>query len=227
MPEEINRIVTDAVSDYLFASEQSGVDDLKAEGVPAERIHLVGNVMIDTLLRFRERAERSSILADLGLDAGGYAVATLHRPSNVDNPEQLSQLVGALVEVSRELSVVFPVHPRTRTALDRLSAGGSLKLMPALGYLDFLHLMANAKLVMTDSGGIQEETTILEVPCLTLRENTERAVTISEGTNRLVGVDSAAIVAAARRELTSPRSASKPPQFWDAKASSRILDVLE
>ena len=228
MPEEINRILTDSVSDYLFASEQSGLDNLRAEGVAEERLFLVGNVMIDTLLRFRDRARQSSVLSDLGLDAGAYAVTTLHRPSNVDDPSQLKSLIEVLTEISRQTPVVFPVHPRTRQKIE--SSGvrtEDLLLTPPLGYLDFLQLTANARLVLTDSGGIQEETTILGVPCLTLRENTERPVTIHQGTNRLVGVEPAAILSAAREALENPPATSLKPKLWDAKASSRILDVLE
>ncbi len=228
MPEEINRIVTDAVSDYLFASEQSGIDNLRAEGVDEERIFLVGNVMIDTLLRFRDQARRSSVLSDLGLRAGAYAVATLHRPSNVDDAGQLKRLIEVLTEISRRTPVVFPVHPRTREKIETSSVSTEeLHLTPPLGYLDFLELTANARLVLTDSGGIQEETTILGVPCLTLRENTERPATIHEGTNRLAGVEPAAILSAALDVLENPPAAGSTPKLWDGKASSRILDALE
>lgn len=228
MPEEINRIVTDSVSDYLFASEQSGMDNLRNEGVPEERLFLVGNVMIDTLLRFRDRAQESSVLSDLGLDSRAYAVATLHRPSNVDDNEQLGRLVEVLEEISHHTPVVFPVHPRTRQQIESLGASTKgLRLTPPLGYLDFIQLEANAQLVLTDSGGIQEETTILGVPCLTLRENTERPATIHEGTNRLTGVEPAAILSAALEVLAAPTTKGSTPQLWDAKASGRILDVIE
>ena len=175
MPEETNRLVTDALSDYLFASEPSGVTNLLAEGIPKERIFFVGNVMIDTLMKFREKAARTGVVERLGLKSRGYAVATLHRPSNVDSMEHLASLVSMLTELARQLPVVFPVHPRTRGRMD--DAGlreRGLILTEPLGYLEFLRLTSEARLVLTDSGGIQEETTILQVPCLTMRENTER-----------------------------------------------------
>jgi len=228
MPEEINRLVTDALSDYLFASEPSGVTNLLAEGVAKEKIFLTGNVMIDTLLRFRAKAARTDVLDRLGLHCGSYLVATLHRPSNVDDIGHLGDLVRMLCELSRELPVVFPVHPRTR---ERLAAAGvateALMLTPPLGYLEFLHLTGEARLVLTDSGGIQEETTILNVPCLTLRENTERPVTIEQGTNRLVGTNPVHVLQAAREALDAPRREPKAPELWDGRASARILDILE
>jgi len=230
MPEEVNRILTDSISSFLFVTEPSGVRNLLAEGVAAAKIHLVGNVMIDTLLGFREKAARSRILETLGVCPREYAVVTLHRPSNVDDPAQLRKLRGALAEVSERLPVIFPVHPRTRARM--AEQGGEdppgLKLIPPLGYLDFLRLMAEARLVLTDSGGIQEETTVLQVPCLTLRENTERPVTVEQGTNRLIGVDPAAIVDAAKQTLAAPASgAARIPEMWDGQAAGRILDVLQ
>ena len=197
MPEEINRIVTDALSDFLFVSEPSGRKNLLAEGVPERKIFFTGNVMIDTLLRFRATAAQSPVLERLGLRAGGYAAVTLHRPSNVDNPAQLSSLLDVLKAIARDLPVVFPIHPRTRARLEGLSTG-DVMCVPPLGYLDFLRLMSEARLVLTDSGGIQEETTILQVPCLTLRENTERPVTIDQGSNRLVGTQPSVILEAVR-----------------------------
>ncbi|MFP4054312.1 MAG: non-hydrolyzing UDP-N-acetylglucosamine 2-epimerase, partial [Phycisphaerae bacterium] len=183
MPEEINRILTDAISDVLFCTEPAGVENLRAEGVPVERIHFVGNVMIDTLLRNRSKAEESTILQDIGLEAGGYAALTMHRPSNVDDPEILSALLGVLDEIQRELPIVFPAHPRTKNNLGRFGLSGrveameNLRIIEPVGYLDFLKLTASARVVLTDSGGIQEETTILQVPCLTMRESTERPIT--------------------------------------------------
>jgi UDP-N-acetylglucosamine 2-epimerase (non-hydrolysing) len=227
MPEEINRVVTDAVSDLLFVSEPSGERNLLAEGVPRHKIHFVGNVMIDTLLRFRAKAERSDVLSRLGLRPGGYAVVTLHRPSNVDHAGSLARLAGALRRIAAWVPVVFPVHPRTAPAL--AAAGldlAGLRTIPPQGYLDFLCLMSRARLVLTDSGGIQEETTVLQVPCLTLRENTERPVTIEQGTNRLVGADPDRIVAAARETLDSPPPAGRIPDLWDGRAAGRIADVL-
>lgn len=227
MPEEINRVVTDAVSDFLFTSEPSGERNLLAEGVPKEKIFFVGNVMIDTLLRFRAKAERSDAVARLGLDPGRYAVATLHRPANVDHAGSLAGLVGALREIGRELPVVFPVHPRTSQTLAAtgIDTTGLVKTAP-LGYLDFLCLLSRARLVLTDSGGIQEETTILQVPCLTLRENTERPITIEQGTNQLAGADPARIAAAARAVLDTPRPSGRVPELWDGKASARVVEVL-
>ncbi|SRR5581483_1822741 len=228
MPEEINRILTDALSDYLFVTEPSGRNNLLAEGIPAERIHFVGNVMIDTLLRFREKARRSDILARLGLETGSYIVATLHRPSNVDSPDRLRALLGVFRELAHELPFVFPIHPRTRGRIAEAGiATNPVTLTAPLGYLDFLHLMSNARLVLTDSGGIQEETTILQVPCLTLRENTERPVTMECGTNRLVGTNPQAILWAAREALENRTGQAGIPELWDGEAGRRIATVLE
>jgi len=228
MPEEINRVLTDAISHYLFITEPGAAANLQREGVPGERIHQVGNVMIDTLLRFRDKAARSGILDQLALRPHGYAVATLHRPSNVDEPARLASLMDVLRELARELPVVFPVHPRTRQRLAALTApSGGVLLTEPLGYLDFLRLMSEARLVLTDSGGIQEETTILQVPCLTLRENTERPVTIEQGTNRLAGVEPARILALAKETLAAGLPQPRIPELWDGRASVRILDVLE
>lgn len=227
MPEEINRLATDVLADYLFASEPSGVANLRAEGIPDDRIFFVGNVMIDTLLRFREASSKSTVLSRLGLEAASYAAVTLHRPSNVDDPGQLTRLMAMLEGASKRLPVVFPVHPRTR---DRLKEAAirpvGLQLVPPLGYLDFLQLEAQARVVLTDSGGVQEETTILGVPCLTIRENTERPVTISEGTNRLAGTEPSAILAALEDVLEQPRTAAKAPAKWDGRAAERVLDAL-
>jgi UDP-N-acetylglucosamine 2-epimerase (non-hydrolysing) len=228
MPEETNRLVTDVLSDYLFASEPSGVANPAAEGISKEKIFLVGNVMIDTLMKFRDKAARTGVLNRLGLKSRGYAVATLHRPSNVDGMERLASLVKMLTELSHRLPVVFPVHPRTRERMD--DAGlreRGLILTEPLGYLEFLRLTSEARLVLTDSGGIQEETTILQVECLTMRENTERPITIEQGTNRLVGTDPTRILKAALDALDAPPRSLAPPEFWDGKASARILDVLE
>jgi UDP-N-acetylglucosamine 2-epimerase (non-hydrolysing) len=229
MPEEINRLVTDSLSDLLFVSEPSGIVNLRSEGVPDEKVHFVGNVMIDTLLRQRESAKRSDVRARLGVDSGPYILVTLHRPSNVDNPAKLAGLLRALDELARELPVVFPMHPRTRK--NAIEAGlepelGRLVTTDPLGYLDFLNLMSNAKVVITDSGGVQEETTVLGVPCLTVRENTERPVTIASGTNRLVGTDPEAMLRAARETLRGPRRAFKLPELWDGNAARRIVEVL-
>ncbi len=232
MPEEVNRVLTDAISDLHFCTEQSGVDNLLREGVAAERIHLVGNVMIDTLMRHRSRAERSTVLSDLGLAAGGYALLTLHRPSNVDDPGALGRIVDAIEALQAELPLVFPAHPRTRERLcafglaERLERLSSLRLLDPLGYLDFLKLLSHARVVLTDSGGIQEETTILGVPCLTLRENTERPVTVELGTNRLVGSDPETLLCAFREAARGPAPGRSMPPLWDGRAAQRIVEIL-
>ena len=229
MPEELNRVMTDAVSDWLFTTEPEGEANLRREGIAAERIHFVGNVMIDTLLANRERAQTLDTLDRLGLRAGEYAVLTLHRPSNVDSPDQLAKLFAVLDRLHENLPVVFPVHPRTAGAI-REHLGGNppkLRMTEPLGYLDFLRLLTDAQMVLTDSGGIQEETTALGVPCLTLRENTERPVTVTEGTNTIVGTDPVKIEAAIQTLRTSPAKPARRPALWDGHAAERILDVLE
>jgi UDP-N-acetylglucosamine 2-epimerase (non-hydrolysing) len=228
MPEEVNRVVTDAVSDLLYCSEPSAVTNLAREGIDGDRVRLVGNVMIDTLLAHRDRARLTGARTRLA-PPGDYAVVTLHRPSNVDSEEVARPLVEALAAVAARLPVVFPMHPRTRAAfaghglLDRLAAGGRVAVLEPLGYLEFLDLLAGARLVLTDSGGVQEETTVLRVPCLTLRANTERPVTVDEGTNRVVGTDPAAVVAAAEETLASPPR-GRTPDLWDGRAAGRVAD---
>lgn len=232
MPEEINRLATDAISDLLFCTEQSGVENLRTEGVPESKIHLVGNVMIDTLLKNRDKAEQSRVMDELHLTDRAYALLTLHRPSNVDDPAVFGRLLEALDVIQRELPVIFPIHPRTRKILGdgplgtRVSSMQNLRMIDPAGYLDFMKLMAHAKLVLTDSGGIQEETTILQTPCLTLRENTERPVTIDSGSNRLVGTQPGNIVAAFRGIMTGGQGEPKTPPLWDGRAAERIADVL-
>ncbi len=232
MPEEINRLLTDAISDLLFCTEQSGADNLKREGVPAERIFLVGNVMIDTLLRNRDKAAASTILADLKLAERQYAVLTLHRPANVDDPAILGGLLDAIEQIQRRLTVVFPVHPRTRKNLatgplgKRMEAMGGLRMIPPAGYLDFLRLMSCAAVVLTDSGGIQEETTILKVPCLTLRDTTERPITAEVGSNRIVGTDPVKVLAAFNEVLAGKFPPPQVPPLWDGHAAQRIADIL-
>jgi UDP-N-acetylglucosamine 2-epimerase (non-hydrolysing) len=228
MPEEVNRVVTDVLADFLFATEPSGVENLLAEGIPQERIFFSGNVMIDTLLRFRDKASRSNVLSRLGVTEKSYALVTLHRPSNVDSRERLAAMVATLERVRRRLPVVFPAHPRTQANLQRFGIGcDGLILSPPLGYLDFLKLESAARLVLTDSGGVQEETTILGVPCLTLRDNTERPVTISHGTNRLVGTDPVKIREAVWQALEAPAAPRPAPELWDGRAAERIAGVLE
>ena len=232
MPEEINRVLTDSISHLLFCSEQSGVDNLRNEGVSDDRIFLVGNVMIDTLLRNRAKADESTILTDLQLEPKEYAALTLHRPSNVDDPEAMSRILDALDVIQRELTIVFPIHPRTKKNLEGSALGDRIKDMPGLrlidpaGYLDFLKLMSSAKLVLTDSGGIQEETTILGVPCLTLRENTERPVTIEMGGNRLVGSDTEAILSGYEDVKAGRVSQKGTPEMWDGSAAERIVTIM-
>lgn len=228
MPEEVNRVVTDAVSDLLYCSERSGVENLAKEGISGDRVQLVGNVMIDTLLLHRDRARLTGARERLA-PAGEYAVVTMHRPSNVDSEAVARQLVEALAAVAALLPIVFPMHPRTRAAfaghglLERLAAGGRVTVMDPLGYLEFLDLTAGARLVLTDSGGVQEETTVLAVPCLTLRPNTERPVTVDEGTNRIVGNDPAEVVRAAEETLASPLR-GRTPDLWDGRAAGRVAD---
>jgi UDP-N-acetylglucosamine 2-epimerase (non-hydrolysing) len=229
MPEEINRVVTDALSDLLLVSEPSGLENLAREGVPSEKVHFVGNVMIDTLVAHRDRARGSDVLERLGVPPAGYAAVTLHRPSNVDDPAVLRRILTPLVELSARLPVVFPCHPRTRQAIERHGLGttaAGFRLTEPLGYLDFLKLMMDARLVVTDSGGIQEETTILGVPCVTVRENTERPVTLTHGTNRLAGTTEAGIRDALRGALEPRTAAPEPPPLWDGRAAQRIVDVL-
>jgi len=232
MPEEINRIVTDAISDLLFCTEQSGVDNLLREGVSKDKVFLVGNVMIDTLLKNRAKADRSAILDELGLQPGRYAVLTLHRPSNVDDPVVFGRLLDALEVVQKDLPIVFPIHPRTRNNLAkgqlgcRVEAMKNLRMIDPAGYLDFLKLTANAKVVLTDSGGIQEETTILKVPCITMRENTERPITCEVGSNRLVGTQPENILAAYRQVTNGQGRQPGIPPLWDGKAAERIVGIL-
>jgi UDP-N-acetylglucosamine 2-epimerase (non-hydrolysing) len=233
MPEEINRILTDSISDVLFVTEQAGVDNLKKEGVNSGKVHLVGNVMIDTLLANREKAEQSDILEKLSLSKKGYAVITLHRPSNVDDITNLEKIISAFEVIQNDLKLVFPIHPRTKKNIEgsslqsRVSAMQNLILLEPAGYLDFLKLTANAALVMTDSGGIQEEATILGVPCMTLRENTERPVTVKEGTNRLVHIDTGDILKHYNQiKADHFEGKGKIPKYWDGKAAERIAEII-
>ncbi len=228
MPEEINRIVTDALSDLLFTTEPGAAENLVREGIPRERIAFCGNVMIDTLLRFQDRAAQSPVLDQIGVAGGDYALVTLHRPSNVDDAGKLAELLDMLDRLAASIPVVFPTHPRTRNVMRAAGLQPQrITMVPPQGYIDFLRLMSAARLVLTDSGGIQEETTILGVPCLTVRENTERPVTITQGTNRLVGVDPEAILRAAEETLARPQPAFRRPDLWDGHAAARIVDALE
>jgi UDP-N-acetylglucosamine 2-epimerase (non-hydrolysing) len=251
MPEELNRLLTDQLADLLFTTERSAAENLAREGIDAAKVHFVGNTMIDTLERLLPQARRGDVLERLGLDARGYGLVTLHRPSNVDDAVQLEALVTALRRISERLPLLWPVHPRTRARLGELpqaegqsAAGGEagsaavatgrrpgaprLLLTEPLSYLDFLQLMAGARLALTDSGGIQEETTVLGVPCLTLRTSTERPVTVTEGTNRLIDpYDPAAIEGAAAGALDGPvPAAPRRPELWDGHAAPRIVAVI-
>ena len=225
MPEEVNRVVTDRISDYLLAPSHDAAENLRTEGYRDDQIHVVGNVMVDTLLANLSRAREHGTLQRLGLTPKEYGVVTLHRPANVDDPQTLERLADALSTVAEWLPLVFPVHPRTQAALDRCRLSPAVKLIPPAGYLDFIALQADAALVLTDSGGVQEETTVLGVPCLTLRENTERPITVSEGTNRVIGRAPERIVGAAKDVLTDPPPARKPA-LWDGRAGERIASVI-
>lgn len=232
MPEEINRVLTDAIADYLFTPSEDGNANLLKENVDPGRIFLVGNVMIDTLLRYRERAVAAAPLGRWNLSQGNYALITLHRPSNVDEAAALRGLLDVLVSLQERLPVVFPVHPRTRCrieefGLDRMIADApGLHLVDPLGYLEFLGLIAHSRIVLTDSGGIQEETTVLGVPCLTLRANTERPITVTHGTNTLVSGDPRHILEAVDLKLADGGGAHRVPPLWDGQAAQRIVDVL-
>lgn len=232
MPEEINRILTDALADYLFVTEEDAIDNLLKEGRPRDHIHFVGNVMIDALRRFLPLAQKSPIGNELGLSNGNgfvpFAVLTLHRPSNVDSLPTLEKLLRAIDAVAEELPIIFPVHPRTQERMKEARAKHHtrLRLIQPVGYLDFLCLLNRSRLVLTDSGGIQEETTALGVPCLTLRENTERPITITEGTNLLVGQDPLKIVSAVRDILAGNIKKGQIPLLWDGHASERIVEIL-
>ena len=247
MPEETNRIVTDMLSDILFTTSRDAGDNLRREGIQNEKVFFVGNVMIDTLLAYREKAKRRSILNQLGLVDGAphglkpYAVCTLHRPSNVDEKGTLLGILDALCEVGKKIPIIYPVHPRTQQRFQSLGVSRDLNFsrstepidskksitcVEPLRYLDFLQLMANARIVLTDSGGIQEETTILGIPCVTIRENTERPITIQEGTNILAGIKKEGILKAASQALNDPTRERRIPEKWDGRAAGRIVQVL-
>ena len=233
MPEEINRILTDTISDLLFTTSQDADVNLAKEGIPAERVRFVGNVMIDSLLEHLKIAETSTVRTDLGVDGIDYAVLTLHRPSNVDDKTTFSGILEALLTVAEKLPVIFPVHPRTKARIEEFGFAGviansNIRLIDPLGYLDFMRLYSGAKLVLTDSGGLQEETTVQGIPCLTLRQNTERPVTIEMGTNVLVGIDPQKIRDAAAQilNLKSEVSNKKIPPLWDGETAKRICDEL-
>ena len=233
MPEEINRLLTDQISDLLFTPSQDADQNLRAEGIPDERIRFVGNIMIDSLTKQLERAKESRVRQELGVADRDYAVLTLHRPSNVDHRDVLTRILEALEAIGERLPIIFPVHPRTCKTIaesglkSQWNEDRGLRLIEPLGYLDFLQLYSGAKLVLTDSGGIQEETTVLGIPCLTLRENTERPITVEMGTNTLVGTDPQKIKAGAFAALDGgPRPNHRIPPLWDGHTADRILDAL-
>jgi UDP-N-acetylglucosamine 2-epimerase (non-hydrolysing) len=238
MPEEINRVLTDAVSDYLFITEDSAEINLKREGIAQEKIFFVGNTMIDTLLKFRERAQTMPVLINgADIKKQTYSILTMHRPSNIENKKNLRNILEALKKISKNIPVIFPVHPRT---LNQIESAGLLSYfsdpgsginhgihaVDPMGYLEFLSLMTGAKLVFTDSGGIQEETTVLNIPCVTLRENTERPVTVSMGSNVLVGADKEKIIQEAEKNLNGAKKCGQVPRLWDGKAAERIVKIL-
>jgi len=236
MPEEINRIITDQIADYLFTTELSANTNLRNDGITADKIHFVGNVMIDSLIHLFPKAKlrwevlsEKFHLSDSSGNAEPYILVTLHRPSNVDNPDSLKQIIDAFHELSKENIILFPVHPRTRKrilSIDSKLRNGNLQYLDPIGYLDFLCLMNNASLVLTDSGGIQEETTFLKRPCYTLRPNTERPITLTQGTNRLLETKTDAILRTVQNRLPQKQAKSKIPDLWDGKAAIRIIQVL-
>jgi UDP-N-acetylglucosamine 2-epimerase (non-hydrolysing) len=231
MPEEVNRVVTDLLADHLFTTSRDANRNLIREGIPESRIHFVGNVMIDSLMGHLRKAARLDVAARFGTAAGSYAVVTLHRPSNVDVPETLERILDTIRRVTERVPVIFPVHPRTERRIRDFGfetlLGSRVRLVGPMGYLEFLNLTSNARLVLTDSGGLQEETTMLGIPCLTLRPNTERPVTVTEGTNEVVGTDTERIVEAVDRIVGGGWKEPGMPELWDGRASHRIASVLE
>ncbi|MBD3377785.1 UDP-N-acetylglucosamine 2-epimerase (non-hydrolyzing) [candidate division KSB1 bacterium] len=233
MPEEINRIMTDAISDLLFVTEHSGMENLKKEGISDEKIHFVGNVMIDSLVEHLEKAKASNILQELNAQPGEYALMTLHRPSNVDNRTVLRGIFDAIDQIQKKCPVYFPIHPRTKKMLiqfglePRIREMNNLHIIDPLGYLSFMRMMSQARLLLTDSGGIQEESTFLGIPCITLRENTERPITVDMGTNQLVGSDPTAILDAFARVWSDKTDEHQVPPLWDGHAAKRIVDVFK
>lgn len=231
MPEEINRVVTDSVSDYLFTTCEDANKNLEREGAARSKIFFVGNTMIDTLLRHKRKAENSKILKKLYLKDQEYGVLTLHRPSNVDELSGLKKIISVIEKISRKLPIVFPAHPRTANQIKGGGLNGylgkNITLIEPLGYLDFLHLVTHSFMVLTDSGGIQEETTVLGVPCLTLRKNTERPITVTEGTNTIVGTSAKDIQRETLKVINGKRKSAAMPKLWDGRAAERIVHILK
>ena len=233
MPEEINRLITDAIANILLTPSPDGDENLRNEGVSEDRIIRVGNIMIDSLFNNLERAENSTIHSDLNIEKGNYGILTLHRPSNVDEKETFSGIISALEEIGRKIQLVFPLHPRTKNRAEEFGLFNRLESIPNIvltgpaGYLDFVALMSESKLVLTDSGGLQEETTALGIPCLTLRENTERPITVTEGTNTIVGNNTKVIIDTAFEVLDNGGKAGRVPELWDGKTAARIADIIQ
>jgi UDP-N-acetylglucosamine 2-epimerase (non-hydrolysing) len=233
MPEEINRLITDAISDMLFVTEKSGMENLKNEGIPDSKVHFVGHVMIDSLINFSEKAAESKIMEELNIEKGNYGLITLHRPSNVDNVEVFTKLIDAFEIIEKDLKLIFPIHPRSRKMIQNFGLEQKVKNMQNLvllepqGYLDFMKLLHNCKLVLTDSGGLQEETTYLQIPCITMRENTERPITVEVGTNILVGTDVDMILDEFQKVMTGAKRDSKIPELWDGNAAKRIVEIIK
>jgi len=232
MPEEINRLMTDAISDLLFVTEKSGLENLRHEGIPDHKIHFVGHVMIDSLVHFAQTAEKSAIMEELNLDHRDYALVTLHRPGNVDHKGHFLKLLDAFEDIEQKIKIIFPIHPRARKMIatfglqKKIETMQNLRLLEPLGYLDFMKLMHHAKFLLTDSGGIQEETTYLGIPCITMRENTERPITVEVGTNILVGNDTALIKQEAKKILDGKGKKGDIPPLWDGKAAERIVQIF-
>ena len=233
MPEEVNRLLTDAVADFLLTPSPDGDENLRKEGVSEEKIIRVGNIMIDSLFNNLERAKSSTIHSELNLEKGAYGILTLHRPSNVDDKAALTGIVEALETIGARVPLVFPQHPRTANNIvkfgleERVAAIPNIVLTGPAGYLDFVALMAHSTIILTDSGGLQEESTALGIPCLTLRENTERPITVTEGTNTIVGSDPHAILEAALETLNNGGKTGRVPDLWDGKTAERIADVID
>ncbi len=231
MPEEINRILTDRISDMLFTHSYDANLNLKKEGIPNKNIFMVGNVMIDTLLRHRSKAKHGKILSQLGLNKKDYFVITLHRPSNVDVRKNLKNIINTLIKISKFKKIIFPINPRTKKNLSKWRlltiTQKYTTLTPPLGYLDFLNLMANAQGVLTDSGGIQEETTILNVPCLTLRDNTERPITVEKGTNTITNLNEVKILREIKKIISGRRKRTSAPPLWDGRSAERIIKIIK
>jgi UDP-N-acetylglucosamine 2-epimerase (non-hydrolysing) len=232
MPEEINRIITDSLSEYLFVTEKSGITNLVNEGIAQTKIHFVGNVMIDSLVYYLRKDNPSPILNEMNLKPKDYVLVTLHRPSNVDNPDNFTKIISAFKEIQKDIQIVFPIHPRTQKNIEKfglkeeINKFENLKLIQPVGYIDFMKLMVNCGFVMTDSGGIQEETTYLGIPCLTLRENTERPSTVEIGTNTIVGNDTEKITGLAEKIVAGSWKQGEIPELWDGQTAERIVSVL-